>query len=182
MLLQGKTIDLRLMNETDLQIVYSWRNSNEVSKFMISQNKITIEEHTLWFSKIKNNLENLYFIIVSKNKDKLGVINFNKINQKENTAEPGLYIGDVDNRNTIYGLEAYFLLLSYGFKELKLKKIIGQVLSTNKTAIKMNESFGFTFANNNLNNITKLIFNLYLTEDNFFKSPMFKFFNNNHNK
>ena len=46
----------------------------------------------------------------------------------------------------------------------------------------MNESFGFTFANNNLNNITKLIFNLYLTEDNFFKSPMFKFFNNNHNK
>ena len=38
---------------------------------MISQNKITIEEHTLWFSKIKNNIENLYFIIVSKNQDKL---------------------------------------------------------------------------------------------------------------
>lgn len=182
MLLQGKSIDLRQMNETDLQIVYFWRNSNDVSKFMISQNKITIEEHTLWFSKIKNNIENLYFIIVSKNQDKLGVINFNKINQTEKTAEPGLYIGDVDNRNTIYGLEAYYLLLSYGFKELKLKKIIGQVLSTNKTAIKMNESFGFTFLNNNLNDNTKLVLNLYLIENNFFKSPMYKFFNNNHNK
>ena len=178
----GKSIDLRIMNEYDIEEVRMWRNSKDVSNFMLSKTLILKENQQKWYESIKNNSESIYFIIVSKEGEKLGVVNFSKIDDKKKTAEPGLYIGSIKHRNSLYGIEAYFHLLNFGFNSLKLKKIYGTVLSSNKVAVKMNASFGFSHKMNLteeivIDEVQQTAYKIWLFKKNFYASPMAKFFN-----
>lgn len=181
MVVVGKSVDLKKMEEVDLEQVRVWRNSKDVSSFMLSQTIITAEQQRKWYEAIRNSAEQLYFIIVSKTGLKLGVVNFNKIDPVTKTAEPGLYIGDTSNRNSFFGMEAYFQLLKFGFEELNLSKVYGTALAVNETAIKMNKSFGYTIESVTRNAIAidqemHDVVKLNLLAGDFYKSFMFQFF------
>ena len=178
----GKGIDLKPLEESDIEKVREWRNSKEVSGHMLSQNDISKEQQINWFREISNNPTKLYFIIQSKNCKKLGVVNFSSIDCENFSAEPGLYIGNKIDRNSLFGMEAYYLLLKLGFEELNLDKVYGTVLSSNLTAIKMNKSFGFKVEKIEKDILLDDILKLELSKKIFYKSPMVIFFQSSINK
>jgi RimJ/RimL family protein N-acetyltransferase len=139
----GKSINLELIEEDDLEVIRKWRNSEEVSKYMLSNSIISISDQQLWYKKIKNNKYYLYWMISSKNGEKLGVAYFNTIDEEKKIFEPSLYLGQLESRNSIYGIEAYYHILNFAFDKLKLPVVYGKVLLINKPAIKMNNAFGF---------------------------------------
>ena len=180
-MISGVSVDLKKMDENDIELVRQWRNSREVSVHMISQSIISEEQQIKWFESVKDSASQLYFVIQSKTGDKLGVVNFSKIDPVNCTAEPGLYIGVTSERNSLYGMEAYYLLLKYGFVELKLQKVYGTALASNPTALKMNRSFGYTIEEiikdgQIVDGVAIDFVKLFLLKEEFYASPMMKFF------
>jgi RimJ/RimL family protein N-acetyltransferase len=78
-------------------------------------------------------------------------------------------------------MEAYYLILKYGFEELKLDKVYGTVLSSNSTAMKMNKSFGYKVDeilrdSILINGISQNLIKLFLLKNDFYTSQMVSFF------
>ena len=180
-IIQGKTVDLKIIDESDIEQLREWRNSNYVSDFMISRTFISKDQQEQWYNTIKNDPSGIYWVIFSKEGVKLGLASLTKIDRINNEAEPGLYIGTKTHRNSFYGMEAYYYILDYGFQQIGLEKIFGTVISSNKTAIKMNSSFGFVTntvlkAEIVVNGIPQDIYKVVLSKKAFYESKMVKFF------
>jgi UDP-4-amino-4,6-dideoxy-N-acetyl-beta-L-altrosamine N-acetyltransferase len=138
---------LKKIDQNDIEILRSWRNSDDVSKFMISKTKISKDDQLNWYKQISNDSSGYYWVIMLKNKIKIGYASLTKINNLNYTAEPGLYIGDKNYRNTFYGIEAFYYLLDFAFNHIQLKEIKGMVMISNQPALKMNKQFGFKILN-----------------------------------
>lgn len=179
--IQGKTIDLKIIDESDIEELRVWRNSKDVADFMLSKTVISEEQQKKWYEKIKDDPSGIYWIILSKDGLKLGLACITKIDRTLQTAEPGLYIGIKKYRNSFFGMEANYYLLDYAFRNLEMKKIFGWVLVNNPVALKMNISFGFVIEsvikNNNTFDMTEQdIYNISLEKEAFYDSKMATFF------
>ncbi len=177
----GKFINLALLTENDIEEVREWRNSKEVAEHMLSRIIISKEQQQNWYQKIKDDDSGIYWIILSKQGEKLGLASLTKINTNAKEAEPGLYIASEKHRSSFSGMEAYYLLLNHGFTVLQLDKVFGTVLSSNKTAVKMNNSFGYTTEKTlrnelNIDGVLYDVDKVVLYKADFYKSPMARFF------
>ena len=72
--LTGYQISLRPVSKDDLQQLKNWRNDPEISRFMLSQTKISDEQQTAWFNKICRDNSQQHYIIVYKDQD-IGSLN-----------------------------------------------------------------------------------------------------------
>ncbi len=174
-------VNLQLMDASDIEQVREWRNSKEVAEFMLSRTIITKEQQENWYNSIKDDPACIYWIIVMKNGQKIGLASLTKIDRENHHAEPGLYIGIKEQRNSFAGMEAYYLLLNYGFEQLQLDKVYGTVLSNNTTAIKMNTSFGYTKEKTlkdelTIDDVCYDVDKVVLYRQGFYKSKMASFF------
>ena len=136
-------IILEPLSENKIELVRNWRNSPEISVNMHYQAHITKDEQIKWFNELQK--ENCYYFIVRANEKDAGLIHLNKINEKEKTAEVGLFIGEKDFVGTGVALYASSLLLLFAFEKLQLKKLKAKVNSNNITAINYNGFLGFEF-------------------------------------
>ncbi len=180
-LIQGKSIDLKLIDESDIELLREWRNSKEVSDYMLTRTIITKEQQLVWFNKIKDDSSCINWIILSKEGKKMGMAGLSQIDRDTKSAVPGLYIGNEKFRNSFFGIEANYKVLSYSFNELGLEKISGTVLSSNSVALKMNLSFGYeihTLLKDEIiiDGIGQDVFKIVLFKKNFHKSKMANFF------
>ena len=60
----SKFIQLRKIRETDLEKIMKWRMSPEVTKYMFTDPKLTMEKQVIWYNKIQNNEACQYWIIL----------------------------------------------------------------------------------------------------------------------
>jgi UDP-4-amino-4,6-dideoxy-N-acetyl-beta-L-altrosamine N-acetyltransferase len=179
--IEGKSIDLKIIDKTDIEQLREWRNSKEVADYMISRPVISKEQQEKWYDAIKNDPSGMYWVILSKEKKKLGLVSLTKIDRTDKSAEPGLYIGTKQDRNSFSGMEAYYYVLDYAFTTLGLEKIYGTTLSMNKVAQKMNISFGFITEGIvkdgiTLDGVNHDLYKVVLYPTGFYASSMAKFF------
>ena len=73
----------------------------------------------------------------------IGAIGLEHINQINQTAELGIFIGDENHLSRGYGSEAIMLLLNYGFNFINLNNIMLRVYSFNLRAQKAYKKCGF---------------------------------------
>ena len=64
-MISGVSVDLKKMDENDIELVRQWRNSRDVSVHMISQSIISEEKQIRWFESVKDSVFQLYFVIQS---------------------------------------------------------------------------------------------------------------------
>jgi len=136
-------IVLEPLSENKIELVRNWRNSPEICVNMQYQTIITKAEQIKWFYELQKG--NSHYFIIKASEKEAGLIHINKINEQEKTAEVGLFIGEKDFVGTGVALYASFLLLSFAFEELQLKKLKAKVNSNNKIAIDYNGFLGFEF-------------------------------------
>jgi UDP-4-amino-4,6-dideoxy-N-acetyl-beta-L-altrosamine N-acetyltransferase len=129
------------LNESHLEMVREWRNSDDVRPFMQYQKIITKEEQIKWFHRI-NNDNNFYFVAFIK-EEPVGLYNIKDIDQKKKFGECGSFL---KNRNYWESKETTsfnFLLLHISFEELKLDYVVCTVLKSNKKVLKLNLQLGY---------------------------------------
>ncbi len=135
-------IELIPLKEEHIEMVRNWRNSEEVSKYMYSDEKITPEMQKKWFAKVSSDKTCKYFII-SYNGKPLGLVSVSGIDHVLKSCYWAFYIADTSVRGAGIGAKVEYNMLTYVFDELKLNKLRCEVFCSNDMVIKMHEKFGF---------------------------------------
>jgi UDP-4-amino-4,6-dideoxy-N-acetyl-beta-L-altrosamine N-acetyltransferase len=126
--------------EEHLEMVLNWRTKPEVSQYMLTDVEYDIEEQFKWFNRISND-ESFRYWVVSYQNVPVGLINLAAIDGINFQCTAGYYIGELDYLQLGALIPAY--LYNYVFKEMKFRKIYGEVLGGNDKVLKMHEIHGF---------------------------------------
>jgi hypothetical protein len=135
-------IILTEVTENDLELIRTWRNSEEVSKYMYTDDKITSEQQTNWFKKIILDETQKYWIIEYEGR-KLGLASLYSIKQNFKSCYWAFYLGDTSVRGAGIGSKVEYNVLKYVFDKMNFNKLLCEVFVFNDAVIKMHEKFGF---------------------------------------
>ncbi|MGP5192296.1 UDP-4-amino-4,6-dideoxy-N-acetyl-beta-L-altrosamine N-acetyltransferase [Psychrobacter celer] len=132
-------LKLRLMQESDLELVLSWRNHIDVRRYMYTQHEISLTEHTNWFNKVSKD-SNYNLLIFEVDNKPLGFVNIHQIAQG-GIADWGFYTSPDAPKGTGYKLGEQ--ALDYAFNTLQIHKLCGQALDFNEASRKFHKRLGF---------------------------------------
>jgi UDP-4-amino-4,6-dideoxy-N-acetyl-beta-L-altrosamine N-acetyltransferase len=124
------------------ELVRTWRNTKQVSQYMITNHFISVEEHQRWLEKLKTNSSAKAWIIIYNNAP-VGLVSLTNINMEKKTAEWGFYIAEESARGKGVGSTTLYKLMKYVFNTLRFEKLSTLVLQNNDVAMKMYDQFGF---------------------------------------
>lgn len=140
----GKSVQLRVIEREEMHLVRHWRNSPEVYQHMANRDLIGPPQQERWFEEVIQQDRHVFLIVATLSENTpIGLTNLRDIDLRNRHAESGLYIASPEHRSNFFGLEAYYLMLDYGFSYLNLHKVYGHVLVENELGVKMNTAFGF---------------------------------------
>lgn len=141
--IHGEKILLRPINYTDTQNIVSWRNSKSVRNNFIFRDKFTEEIHMNWMKNKVETGEVIQYIIEDTNGKAVGSVYYRDIDNVNECAEYGIFIGDDSARGKGYGTEVTKLFVEFAFSNLQLHRVYLRVLSNNNTAIASYKKAGF---------------------------------------
>jgi UDP-4-amino-4,6-dideoxy-N-acetyl-beta-L-altrosamine N-acetyltransferase len=151
------------LNESHLEMVREWRNSDDVRLFMQYQKIITKEEQIKWFNRI-NNDNNFYF--VSYHNDKAyGLYNVKDIDYTKKSGEAGVFLKSNEFSESDLSMRGTFLLFHIIFNTLHLDLIFAHVLKSNVKVLNYNVQLGFVINSIFSNEIS---YYLDLSKDDFY--------------
>lgn len=146
-ILQGYQVTLRPVQQADLEQLRAWRNQQDVSQFMLSQDTISREQQQAWFNRICTSESEAHFIIEYKGEG-IGSANIKARGigarlAKAKCIEPGLYIANPKYRNNILAFSPTLLLNDYCFETLQALTLRAVVKPENAAALKYNQKIGY---------------------------------------
>ncbi|MCL9781546.1 UDP-4-amino-4,6-dideoxy-N-acetyl-beta-L-altrosamine N-acetyltransferase [Vibrio sp. S4M6] len=134
---------LRLIRDSELEMMLSWRNAPTVRENMYTTHEISLNDHLTWYSSIKQSEQFRYFMYEFQNVP-LGIVGFTGIDTKNQNSPWAFYASPEAPKGT--GSRMEFVALDYAFGELGLRKLWCEVLDFNKPVIRLHEKFGFNIA------------------------------------
>ena len=135
-------IKLRKVESGDIETIRNWRNSEDVSKYMYTEEHINKEQQELWYNKISNDKSCEYWIISYDNKS-IGLASLTEISNALQSCYWAFYLGDSSIRGAGIGSKVEYNVIDYVFNTLGLNKLRCEVFNENDKVIKMHEKFGF---------------------------------------
>ncbi len=122
--------------------VRRWRNSEQVSRFMISHHVITKEEHLKWIESLKGNAkQKLWMVFVDKTP--IGSVYLKNSDYNQLTSEWGFYIGESNYRGRGLGKRILYKFLETFFDTMGFKVLNTKVMSDNAVALHIYRAFRF---------------------------------------
>lgn len=130
---------IRAVTDADLPILLSWRNHDDVRRFMFNQHEISFEEHRNWFTKASADVT-CRLLIVEDALVPLGYVQLSHV-EPAYVADWGFYVRPDAPKGS--GRNLGQIALNYAFGELKLHKVCGQVIESNVDSIAFHRRLGF---------------------------------------
>ncbi len=133
-------IQFTKLHEKHLEMVLRWRMQPEVSRYMLTDISGSMEDQKRWFHNISEDDGYLYWVIFYQG-DPIGLINLAAIDRRNQRTNIGYYIGEVKFRPLGFMIPPY--LYNFVFKEMKFRKIYGEVVASNENILTMHRMHGF---------------------------------------
>ncbi|NCD13503.1 MAG: UDP-4-amino-4,6-dideoxy-N-acetyl-beta-L-altrosamine N-acetyltransferase [Epsilonproteobacteria bacterium] len=131
--------DFTTLNESQKEMILTWRNHENVKTFMYNAQIISQEEHLRFIESLKTSHDKRYFLVYHE-EEAIGVIDFTHITPQRATI--GLYANPTLSRKGL-GKELMCAIISYGFETLHVKKLRAELFAFNTKAKALYEAFGF---------------------------------------
>lgn len=131
-MIKGKTVGLRAIEETDLEILLNWRNNPENRIFFREFKELNATNQKNWFDKyvIQDNQTQMFAIVELATNQIIGACGLCYIDWINRSADFSIYIGKDDLYiDDIYAIEAAQLMEKYGFEELNLHRLWAEIYS-----------------------------------------------------
>ena len=122
-------------------MVLNWRNSDEIKKWMYSQDVISTKTHLDFIDELQFSKERQY-LLVKKESNYVGIVNFTSINFDKKQSYFGLYAIPFDKMKGV-GQVLEEVCIKYVFDLLRLNKLKLEVFSDNLRAINLYEKYNF---------------------------------------
>lgn len=131
---------LRPMKSSDLQLVLTWRNHPDVSKWMCTTHSISLTEHYEWYENVNNNPE-IYLMIYEREGKAEGFLSISRTRFSK-VADWGFYLAPCAPKGSGQNLGS--VAINFVFNTLGFYKVCGQVLAFNERSITFHRELGFT--------------------------------------
>lgn len=131
---------LRPLEESDLEQVLAWRNSERIRKSMFSDEIISLADHLAWYERIKQSKHDIYQIFELCAKP-VGLVCFTEISQHRRCSW-GFYLG-YEGLPKGTGSAMGYLALDSLFRETSIRKVTGEVLKNNAVSTAFHRKLGF---------------------------------------
>ena len=142
--INGERLFLRPITDADTDDIVRWRNDRGVWQYFLFREPLTPEMHRSW---LKNKVETgkvIQYIIVERESGKsVGSVYFRDVDEKNESAEYGIFIGEPRARGRGFGTETARLFTRFGLDVLRLHRISLKVLGGNEVARRSYEKAGF---------------------------------------
>lgn len=134
-------ITVRELDESDLELVMNWRMDPDVTQYMNTNPKLTIEGQRQWLASLQQNEKVIYWII-EQNGEPVGIIDLFDIDWESRTSSWGYYIGEKKARSLKLAISLEMSLYDYVFDVLGLDELHNEVFSLNSGVIKLHQACG----------------------------------------
>ncbi|MDP4267371.1 MAG: GNAT family protein [Bacteroidota bacterium] len=146
----GKSIRLRALEPTDVDVLYNWENDTsvwKVSNTLTPFSKFVIEEYIACSHNDIYTTKQLRLIIELKETcQSIGAIDLFDFDPCNRRVGIGILIGEKDFRSKGYASEALELMIKYVFNTLNLHQLYCNILTDNEQSINLFSKFGFKTA------------------------------------
>lgn len=140
-MLQTDQYSFRFVEKNDCNLMFNWRNADNVRLMLFHSDKTPYENHVTWFNKMLIDEDRKYFIF-EINKAPVGIVNFSNFNKEDKSAEWGFYIGKTELPKGT-GTRMCELGVDLAKNYLNLKNIYALILVTNAKSISIHEKLLF---------------------------------------
>ena len=143
----GTRIRLRNKKLADAQDDYTWRSDSELAHLdAISPLAISLSQYLADYASELgySSSSSQHFAIETVDGKHIGNCSYYNINKTKGEAELGIMIGNRDYWDKGYGTDVVATLVSYIFRQIKLKRIYLKTLALNTRAQKCFTKCGFT--------------------------------------
>ena len=142
--IDGKAVYLRPITFEDTADIVRWRNDPDVRRFFLFREPFTPDMHNSWLvNKVMTGKVVQYIIVDRADGKSVGSVYFRDIDEKNESAEFGIFIGEACARSRGIGTETARIFTDFGFNALGLHRIFLRVLSGNEAARRSYEKAGF---------------------------------------
>lgn len=132
---------LRVISESDLQMIMNWRMSETVTRYMNTNPKLTLDGQKKWLASLEKNNKARNWIIEVDNVP-AGLINLADIDWENGTTSWGYYIGEKKMRSLKLAISLEMSLYDYCFDVLGFKEVHNEVFKLNEGVWKLHTACG----------------------------------------
>lgn len=134
-------ITLREVSENDLELLRTWRNSEEISKYMLSKEYISQEMQQNWYRSFKARGD-MNFVICFEGRD-IGFFGLKVVDKDNNRYNPGIYFSETEGQNSFLPYLVHLCFIEYIYKKNPDMVLVTQILRINKRALRFSLSCGY---------------------------------------
>ncbi len=146
-MIEGKVVNLRAREMTDLERNFRWMNDREVTEHLSMRYPLSLAAEEVWMregaSKPMAFGSYVFFAIDTKDGEHIGNINFHEMSPEHRKARLGVVIGDKAYWSKGYGTDAMLTFLRFAFDEMNFHRIDLTVDAENPRAIACYRKCGF---------------------------------------
>ncbi len=129
------------IKKTDLEWARNLHNDPEVVSMLTDPHEVTSEQQQAWFKRLRNSNSSKY-LIVRRDRERIGIIRLNPIDHANHNIMIGLDIHK-EHRGKHYAKPIYRGLLDFCFNQLNMHRVHFKVAEYNARAFKLYRELGF---------------------------------------
>lgn len=145
---------LRRIEEKDLEMIMAWRMDPDITRYMNTDPKLTLEGQREWLKRIETDDTVLYWLIEAEGVP-AGIICLIEIDWENKTSSWGYYIGEKKCRSLKLALSLEMSLYDFVFDELGFEGLRNEVFALNKGVVKLHEACGSSIVRIGKDEVTK---------------------------
>lgn len=130
------SVTLRKIVESDLENIMNWRMDPDITRYMNTDPKLTLEGQKAWLASIQGCTDSKYWLI-EVDSQSAGVINVGGLENINGDCTWGYYIGEKKLRSLKVALSLEMSLYDYLFIELGKKNLYGDIFTLNAGVIQL---------------------------------------------
>lgn len=147
-------VTLRRIRDDDLENIMRWRMDEDITKYMNTNPKLTLEGQRKWLKSINDNSDVAYWLIEVDN-EPAGVINLTGLNSPDGNLGWAYYVGEKRLRSMKTALSLEMSMYDYVFDVLGKKAVYGDVFTLNQGVIALHKLCGCEIVEEKKNHVCK---------------------------
>jgi RimJ/RimL family protein N-acetyltransferase len=140
--IQGKLVRLRPPKPEDSEVMITWFEDMEVTRFLLLRHPPSIEMEKEWLEKIARSPDDVIWVI-ERNEQTVGTTAIHAIDWKNGSGTTGTVIGDKSVWGKGLGRELMNLRARYAFTQLPLRKLKSAYTDGNDASAKAQAAAGY---------------------------------------
>ena len=134
-------IKLRPIQENELEMIMNWRMLPEITEYMYTDPKLTIEDQQRWYRSLHERKDIIAFMI-EVDQTPCGILNVTDIDYNNKRCSWGYYMAVKEKRSLKLAMTIEWNLYDYVFDVLGMNKLEGEIFSFNKNVLRIHQMCG----------------------------------------